>query len=206
MEEHKEGTLFLGSPEAKLFWVNRDGFVLGSGGTLVKEKIDKYPKRLVVPEPCRREILELSHDIPAAGHQGVQRTKSLIKEKYYWKGLGADVEKYTVGCSQCNQQKKPNRHAKHPWTHYQAGAPMERVHLDFVGPLSKADRGNEHILMMVDQFTKWIECVPLPSQMAEETAQAAVNEFFSRFEYPFQVYSDQGRNFESALFMELCDL
>lgn len=57
MEEHKEGTLFLGSPEAKMFWVNRDGFVLGSGGTLVKENIDKYPKRLVVPEPCRREIL-----------------------------------------------------------------------------------------------------------------------------------------------------
>lgn len=37
---------------------------------------------------------------------------------------------------------------------------MERVHLDFVGPLPKTDRGNEHILMMVDQFTKWVECVP----------------------------------------------
>lgn len=51
----------------------------------------------MVPESCRREILEFSHDIPAAGHQGVQSTKSLIKEKYCWKGLGADVEKYIVG-------------------------------------------------------------------------------------------------------------
>ena len=58
---------------------------------------------------------------------------------------------------------------------------MERVHLDFVGPLPKTDKGNEHILMMVDQFIKWVECIPLPSQTAEETAQAAVNEFFSRF-------------------------
>lgn len=173
-EEPKEGTLFLGSPEAKFHWVNREAFVLGSGGNLVREKTDKYPRRLVVPEPCRREILELSHDIPAVGHQGVQRTKTLIKEKYYWKGLGADVEKYIVGCSLCNQQKKPNRHTRHPLTHYQAEAPMERVHLDFVGPLPKTDRGNEHILIMVDQFTKWVECVPLPSQTAEETAQAAV--------------------------------
>jgi hypothetical protein len=53
--------------------------------------------------------------------------------------------------------------------------------------------------MMVDQFTKWVECIPLPSQTAEVTARAAVNEFFSRFGYPFQVFSDQGRNFESQL-------
>ena len=38
---------------------------------------------------------------------------------------------------------------------YQAGAPMERVPMDFLGPLPKTPRGNEHILMMVDQFTKW---------------------------------------------------
>ena len=31
---------------------------------------------------------------------------------------------------------------------------MERVHIDFLGPLPKTAAGNEHILMMVDQFTK----------------------------------------------------
>lgn len=113
--------MFLGSPEAKFYWVNREVFVLVSGGTLVREKTDKYPRRLVVPKPCCREILELAHDISAAGHQGVQRTKSLIKEKYYWKGLEADVKRHIVGCSQCNQQKKPNRHAKHPLTFIRLG-------------------------------------------------------------------------------------
>ena len=32
--------------------------------------------------------------------------------------------------------------------------------------------------MMVDQFTKWVECVPLPSQKAEVTARAAIDDFF----------------------------
>ncbi|XP_071498339.1 uncharacterized protein [Diadema antillarum] len=68
------------------------------------------------------------------------------------------------------------------------------------------DMGNEYILMMVDQFTKWIECVPLPSQTAEVTAQAAVNEFFCRFVYSFQIFTDQGRNFESKLFTNMCKL
>ena len=43
---------------------------------------------------------------------------------------------------------------------YHAGAPMERVYLDFLGPLSCTARGNEYVLVMVDQFTKWEECIP----------------------------------------------
>ena len=59
--------------------------------------------------------------------------------------------------------------------------------------------------MMVDQFTKWVECVPLPSQTAEITAKAAVDGFFSRFGNPYQIFTDQGRNFESKLFSALCE-
>jgi len=33
-----------------------------------------------------------------------------------------------------------------------------------------------------------------------------VNQFFSRLGCPFQVFTDQGRNFESALFRAMCDL
>ena len=63
-------------------------------------------------------------------------------------------------------------------TTYQAGAPMERVHLDFLGPLQKTQQGNEYVLMMVDQFTNWVECILSPLQTAEVTAHAAVMEFF----------------------------
>ena len=83
---------------------------------------------------------------------------------------------------------------------------MERVHIDFIGPLPKTERGNEQCLMMVYQFTKWVECIPLPSQKAEVTARGAVDEFLSRFGYPFQLFSDQGRNFESKLFEALCKI
>ena len=83
---------------------------------------------------------------------------------------------------------------------------MERVHLDFLGPLPESTSGNSNILVMVDQFTKWVECVPLPSQTAEVTARAAVNEFFARFGFPFNIFTDQGRNVESRLFKTICDI
>ncbi|XP_060604022.1 uncharacterized protein LOC132756895 [Ruditapes philippinarum] len=57
---------------------------------------------------------------------------------------------------------------------------------------------------MVDQFTKWEECIPLPSQSAEVTARAAVDGYFSRFGMPFEIFSDQSRHFESKWFTEVC--
>lgn len=84
---------------------------------------------------------------------------------------------------------------------------MERVHLDFSGPLPESTTGNSNILVMVDQFTKWVECIALPSQTADEgTARAPVNEFFARFGFPFNMFTDQGRNFESRLFKSIGDI
>ena len=120
--------------------------------------------------------------------------------------MSRDVKRYVTTCSVCSQNKKIDCYGRCPLTEYVAGAPMERVHIDFLGPLPKTPRGNEHILMMVDQFTKWVECVPLPSQTADVTARAAVDEFFSRFGCPLHIFSDQGRNFESRLFRSLCEV
>ncbi|GFO36099.1 Pol polyprotein [Plakobranchus ocellatus] len=83
--------------------------------------------------------------------------------------------------------------------------PMERVHLDFLGPLSRTKARNEHVLKIVDQCTKWVECLSLPLQTAEVTASAAVRELFSRFGCPFQIFTDQGQNFESNLFKSVCE-
>ena len=49
-----------------------------------------------------------------------------------------------------------------------------------------------------------MECIPLPSQKTEATARAAVDGFSPRFGFPFHLFSDQRRNFESKLFEALC--
>ena len=82
-----------------------------------------------------------------------------------------EIKEYVRACPASNQSKKSARYGH-------AGG--------FLGSPAKVIQGNdEHIFMMaVDQFTKWVECIPLPSQTANEMARAAVREFFSRFGYP----------------------
>ena len=201
-----ENELFLSSPAAKSYWLNRQLFTIDGSGLLWKKKKDDSGKLLlVIPEPLKQDILSLCHDIPASGHQGIDRTMSRVKDKYYWYGRHSEIQNYIAKCASCNKNKKPSRHARCNLTRYHAGFPMERVHMDFLGPLPVTKNNNSYILVMVDQFTKWVECIALPSQTAEVTAQAAVNEFFSRFGYPFQIFTDQGSNFESNLFKDLCE-
>ena len=42
----------------------------------------------------------------------------------------------------------------------------------------------ERFLMMVDQSTKWVECVTLPSQTVEVTAKEAVDNFEIQMSIP----------------------
>ena len=56
--------------------------------------------------------------------------------------------------------KKPNVKPKVNLKLYHAGCPMERVYIDLLGPLMASYQGNKYILMMIDQFTKWLDCAP----------------------------------------------
>ena len=62
------------------------------------------------------------------------------------------------------------------------------------------------MLVVVDQFSKWVECYALLDQTAERFARTLVSELIGRFGCPLELHSDQGRNFESRMFKEVCDL
>lgn len=81
---------------------------------------------------------------------------------------------------------------------------MERIHIDILGPFTESVRGNRYIVMMIDQFIKWLECYAIPNQGAEQVATSLVEGFIARMGCPLQIHSDQGRNFMSDLFCKLC--
>ena len=83
---------------------------------------------------------------------------------------------------------------------YHARVPLERVHIDILGPLAKSKRDNQYVLMLVDQFTKWMECYALPDQSVVSIAEKVVHEFIAQFSCPLHIHSDQGRNMIGMVF------
>jgi hypothetical protein len=60
--------------------------------------------------------------------------------------------------------------------------------------------------VVFDYFTNWVEIFPVPDQTAVTCATKIVDEVISRFGCPLDFHSDQGSNFQSVVFNDLCRL
>jgi len=86
------------------------------------------------------------------------------------------------------------------------GTPLERLTIDVLGLLPETDQGNLYIFVVMDYFSKWVEKLAMPEQSAATVAHLLVTEVICRFGVPLQIHTNQGRNFESVLFKEVCRL
>ncbi|CAC5380399.1 unnamed protein product [Mytilus coruscus] len=70
--------LFLASPAAKSHWINKQRFFMDDNGVLKSQpKTEGANTRLAVPASLRQTVMELSHELPSAGHQECQTLNPL---------------------------------------------------------------------------------------------------------------------------------
>ena len=205
--EPTQAMLHLSSPAVRNFWQNK-ALLEVRDGVLFYRWVEESGERslLVVPHQLKQEVMRLSHDLKLSGHPGMQRTLHRLRQRHIWHKMNKDCKLYVLSCKECNRQKKASVKPRGELGMFHAGAPVERLHIDILGPFPQSVAGNRYILMLVCQFTKWLEAYPLPEQTAEQTARVVVDHFISRFGVPEQIHTDQGRNFTSKLFEGICKL
>ena len=197
------------SAELKCYWAKWDSLTLQNDlvyRRLFDADTDSETLQLLVPASRRKQILTALHNSITAGHMGITRTTARIQERYYWVNLREDVKNWCTSCEECQKAKNYTNKPKAQMATYRAGAPMERIALDILGPLPSTRSGNKYILVVADYFTKWTEAFPIQNIEAETVARILVTEVLCRFGLPRQIHSDQGTQFESRLFKEMCTL
>jgi hypothetical protein len=48
----------------------------------------------LIPESLKEDILKLYHDVPTAGHLGIDKYLKKIKQDLHWSSMKDDVTKY----------------------------------------------------------------------------------------------------------------
>ena len=161
--------------------------------------------QFVTPRNARAQAMAGCHE--QAGHQGKERTLSLLTERFWWPGMAKEAEERIQKCRRCLQHAaRPVRAPLQPIT---AGAPLELVHVDYTSMEdtvdTKAQPRGVSVLVMTDHFTRFVRAVVAPNQKAETTAELLYREFFMVLGFPRRVVMDNALALKSRVMEQLCE-
>ena len=148
--------------------------------------------RLVLPKSLQHQAVELAH----TGHQGIVKTKRLLREKVWFPSIDRMVQERIKNCIPCQAATQGTMPKPEPLNMTPLPkAPWCEIAIDFVGPFPSG----EVLLVVIDEFSRFPEVEILHST----TANAVIPKLdciFSRQGIPKVVKSDNGPPFNSNEF------
>ena len=189
------------NPEVKCLLRQKDKLVLKNGILYRHTTVnDSIREQIVLPRHVRQDVLRQLHD--DMGHLGRDRTVDLVRSRFYWPGMLKDIDLKVRSCLRCVCRKSPSDQA--PLISFQSNQPMELICIDYL--VVEPSKGYENILVITDHFSKYSLAYPTRNQSAKTTARILFDQFIVHYGVPAKLHSDQGRNFESKVIKELCQL
>ena len=146
--------------------------------------------RIVIPDSLQQRAIDIAHE----QHQGISRTKSLLREKIWFPGIDEMVQNTISTCISCQAVSQANPPEPVKLSEMPNG-PWEKVHMDFYGPLPSG----EQLLVVIDRYSRFPEVEIVKSTKASIVIPK-LDRIFSVHGIPKIVMSDNGPPFSSAEF------
>ena len=143
--------------------------------------------RIVMPTSLRGRVVALAHE----GHQGLVKTKKLMREKVWFPGIDECVKQAISKCMACQANGPEDR--SHPLQMSPLlPEPWHTVHVDFCGPFPTG----EYLFVVIDAYSCFPEVEIVHSTSAKATIPK-LDRIFSTHGIPRVVQSDNGPPFTS---------
>ena len=162
-----------------------------------------HRKRTVVPNQLRKQILRETHSSRFGGHFSGPRLYSALALHWWWRGMFKDATAFAKSCPECAIVMGTGRRFKPPLQPIPVSRPFQILGID-VMDLPLTERGNKHVVVVQDLFTKWPFAFAVPDQKTERIARLLAEEVIPWFGVPESLLSDRGTNLLSHLMTDLC--
>jgi hypothetical protein len=165
--------------------------------------LDDSKWRLYIPPSLVKNVLEVCHDHPFAGHFGSKKTKYLIMKHFAWPHMFGDIAEYCKTCETCQKVKYSNKKPQGVFHPQHAQANMEKVYMDIAGPFPRSTKQNKYVLILYDQYSKYSVYLPLSSVKAQHIADTFQKCFLSTMPPPQLIVTDKQTSFTGQVFHDL---
>lgn len=157
----------------------------------------------VLPYELIEEVARKLHSHALGGHLGARKTLSVMSRHYVVPGGWTKAREAVESCAAC-QQRKPSQRKYGRMASTPPSVPWKTVAMDFAGPYPRSNSGKAYVLVITDQFTKWVELIATEDQLAETVVQAFYDKIICQHGCPQALLTDNGPQFRSALVESLC--
>jgi transposase InsO family protein len=154
----------------------------------------------------RSEAIKGCHQ--EAGHQGFERSLSLLRERFWWPGMRPQLRQTIDKCARCTRFKAGCH--RDPLQTVWATYPLDLIHVDHLAierrpnPDESGHIPVQQVLVVTDHFTRYARAFPVPNLSARTTARVLARDYFMVHGVPARILTDQGKSFTSKLVKELC--
>ena len=161
-------------------------------------------RRWVVPSVLRPMLLKYFHDSVFSAHLGAWKTYHKVATHFWWPKMRCEVLNYVRRCELCQRAKPAQKqcvgfHSANP-----VSQPMDRIFIDFVGPITRTKKGNIAILVVVDSFSKFVSFTPVRKISARAAIDYLQKSYFPVYGTPKSLVSDNARTFLCKDFKDMC--
>ena len=143
--------------------------------------------QIVVPMQLREKAVSIAHE----RHQGIVKTKQLLREKVWFPGIDKYVKRVVETCIAC-QANGPRSQPEPLHMSLLPPAPWHTVHMDFCGPFPTG----EYLFVVIDAYSRFPE-VDIVHSTSASTIIPKLDRMFATHGIPSVACSDNGPPFTS---------
>ena len=157
--------------------------------SLYKDVIIKG-SRILIPEIFVNDVIKSAHE----GHQGIIKTKQLLRTRVWFPGMDVKVENFVSNCRGCQASVLENNTEPLKMTELPDG-PWQNVASDLHGPTPSGD----YVLVVIDEYSRFPE-VEFVKSTSPRSVIPKLDKIFSSFGIPLKIRSDNGSPYNSLEF------
>ena len=118
---------------------------------------------VVVPQHLRRRLMDEYHRGPSGSHFAGDKLFRTMSRHWWWQGMYRDVVQFARNCPECTIVSGVGKTVYPPLHPIEVQRPFQIIGVDIMDlPVTK--RGNRHVLVFQDYFTKWPMVYAIPDQ------------------------------------------